>query len=234
MKKIIKRIKELSKDHTRLTVLFLIVALFVVIFIVYTIAGKYFNYSTTSTNNYYIYLGSEKTLFEAEVTQNRKGLINAFVAKKDINFESIPIYSDDEVIFPSDMAIIIYNNGNYTISRVHTYSKVKGEEFITKEYNDKIEHYFLYDANNLYFMKDEGTLTIDNKDIKLSAHSYVVCTDDMVSYYDYASDKYESTQYKEKVVFEAQHYYINLREDTVGRTGDLLPSSLKYLKFLKK
>ena len=233
MKKTIKRIKELAKDHTRLTVLFLIFALFAVIFIVYSIAGTYFNYSTIKTESYYVYLGPEKVEFEADVTSNRKGLINSFIAKKDINFESLPIYSEDAVIFPSDMAIMKYENGNYSIMRTHAYAKATEDELITSGFSGKIEHYFLYDTNNLYFFNDAGTLTIDTEEIKLSAHSYVICTDDTVSYYDYANDKYEKLEYRDKVVYDTHHYYVNLTEDTIGRTGDLLPSSLNYLNFLK-
>ena len=234
MKNIIKKIKELSQDHTRLTVMFLIIALFLVIFVVYGIADSYFNYSTTESKKYYVYLSTEKKEFEAEVTHNRKGLINSFKPNIDINFESLPIYSNEEIVLPSSMLIVIYNSGNYNSYKTHNYSLVRGNQFITTGYDDKIEHYFLYDTKNLYFFKDDGLLTIDNEEINLSSGSYVVCLDDTVDYYDFKKDEYVSLKYNDKVVYESHYYYVTLSEDTISRTNDLLPKSLNYLKFLKK
>ena len=234
MKKNMKRIKDLANDNTRLTVLFLVIALFIVIFIVYSIAGSYFNYSTTSTENYYVYLGGEKVEFAAEVTQNRKGLINTFKSNRDINFESLPIYGKNEIVFPSDMLISLYDGGNYKFYRTHAYSRIKDDAIITNDYTSKDAHYFIYDANNLYVFNDAGVLSIDNKEIQLSSYSYVICTDDTVSYYNYAQDEYVSTEYKNDVIYDSHYYYLNLSEDTISRTGDLLPKSLNYLKFIKK
>ena len=234
MKKIINKFKEIAKDNTRLTVFFLVLALFLVIFIVYTIANKYLNYSTESTESYYVYLGDNKVEFEADIISNKKGLINSFKPNRDINFESLPIYSQEKIILPSDMLIALYNDGNYMFYRTHAYSTIKGDDFITVDYINKTEHYFMYDTNNLYLFKDSGTLTIDNKEVNLSPNSYVICTDDKIEYYDYEKDEYVTLDYNKKVIYNSHYYYVNLSEDTIGRTGDLLPRTLRYLSFLKK
>lgn len=231
--KIINKIGDAFKDHPRLTVIALLLVLFIIIMIIYSVAGKYLNYSETVNRDYYVYIGKVKHEFTAQVTTNKKGVISKFEADKNINFASNPIYSMSEIVFPVD-EIIMFPNDNYKVYRTYPYTVLIGDKLITKDFSGTLSDYFIYDGANTYWFSDTGTLVVDGKNIDLSRHSYVICADDKVEYYDYENDEYGTVAYLKSVTYSTDSYTVNLANDKVGSQGNLIPKSIEYIDFISK
>ena len=56
----------------------------------------------------------------------------------------------------------------------------------TTKYNNRLNHYFFYDGNDLYFFIEPTTLKVNNEEIQLSSFSYVIANNknNYISYYD--------------------------------------------------
>ena len=233
MDKFIENIKNYFKKNPKVLVAVLLLVLLIAILLVYRLADKYLDFSNTSDENYYVYVGDVKHEFNASVTTNRNGVINAFVPDKKINFDTLPIYGENKIIFPSDMIITVIDS-NIREYRTKAYASINDGTLVTVDFSDKIDKYFMFDGESLYLFNTGGTLKVDNKEIELSPYSYVICSSSSVEYYDYSNDKYDTMEYKKDVTFTSNYYYVDLDDDMVGSEGNLLPTDVEHLDFISK
>lgn len=233
MRKCINIIKRTYKNHPRVIVMSLVLILFIVILLIFKLADKYLDFSNNYEKDYYVYTGEVKVDFRSNITTNRDGVINAFEPNKIISFGTLPIYSEDEIILPSDMIITLFdtNTREYKLS---PYTMIKDDKIITDGYKSGIDTYFIYDGKSLYLFNNSGSLKIDDKVVELSEYSYVICNSTTVEYYDYKSDEYKVIDYKKDVTFDAKSYIVDLKNGTVGNDNNLLPKSVEHLSFIKE
>lgn len=231
MKRLINKIKNAMNNHPRLFVLLLVLILIIVIFVLYRIADKYLNYSTVETQDVYTYVGEQKYEFEADITINRKGIISKVDPKININWSSSPIFSDDKIIFPKDM-LVIFPEENYAEYRLIPFSYITNGQIITKDFDEIVEHYFLYDGVDTYVFSDKGTLIIGEVEISLSKYSYLICDSKRVTYYDYENKIINTVDLTGTATVDTGYYVVNVSEDTVGNVGNVLPSGVEYVDFI--
>ena len=127
-------------NHPRLSVLFLLLILLIVIMIIYRIADKYMNNSTTETGTYYTYVGEIKYDFDADVTINKKLVINNLKPANKMDFSSNPIIGEKRIIFPKDMLAVMPSD-NYAEYRTLPYTYISEDKLITKDYNETLKTY---------------------------------------------------------------------------------------------
>lgn len=228
MKKFIEKIKSVMNNHPRLSVLFLLLILLIVIMIIYRIADKYMNNSTTETGTYYTYVGEIKYDFDADATINKKLVINNLKPANKMDFSSNPIIGEKRIIFPKDMLAVMPSD-NYAEYRTLPYTYISEDKLITKDYNETLENYFLYDGEDTYFFSDAGTLEYNGNVISLSKYSYIVCSSESLIYYDYENDKVGKIDYTGNAVFKSNYYLVSVSGDYVGSDGNILPSGVEYI-----
>ena len=233
MKKIIEKIKRIMNDHPRIFVVLLLLILLIVIFIIYRIADKYLNYSTVEKTEMYTYVGTQKLEFDADMTISRKGLISDIKPEININFDSAPIYTNDKIIFTND-EIIIFPQENYLEYRLQPFTYISDGKLITKDFDENIEHYFIYDGLDTYFFSDEGEIIVGESKIKLSKYSYLICSSNRIDYYDTTTNNIGSIEISNTAEYKTDYYTVNISEDTVGESGNILPNSVKYIKFISE
>lgn len=223
-----KKINSFIKDNYKLIIpILLTILLFIVFFVYYQVSRR--EVYTEKTDTFYQYFSKTKLEYEAVVTTNRKKEVVDFKEKDiGIEFDSTPIYykNEDKVILPKDMSVVMptlscaeylskgystitYNNNIYNL--------------VTKNYNNKLNHYFFYDSKDLYFFIEEVTLKVNDKEIKLSPFSYVIYknANDTMSYYDKENDKYEIIMdIKSDVKVSNDYYTIRVDNDYIDYYGN--------------
>lgn len=234
MKKIIDKIKSLMSNHPRIFVLILVLILIMVIFVIYRIADKYMNYSKIENESYYMYVGEVKHEFDAEVSINRKGVISKIEPSININWSSSPIFSKEKIVFPKDMIIVVFAE-NYYEYRLMPFSYINRDgDLVTKDFDNKIDNYVIYDGVDTYFFSDEGTLVVGDSTVNLSANSYVICNSKKIYYYDYEENLTGSIDLTDNAKYKSTGYVVDLYNDSVGNDGTLLPRSLDYIDFISE
>lgn len=233
MKKIINRIRDVLFNHPRLFVIALLLVLLLVVMTLYRIADEYLNYSVTDTGKYYVYINDAKYEFEADIVKNRANEISKFDAKIDIDFDSLPIYSEDKTIFLKDMLVALPRESSLPY-RILPYSYLRGNELVTTDYKEKLQHFFLYDRDNLYYFGESGKLIVDNEEYELSANSYVLCYSNIIEFYNYKFDEYQILEYTDRAIYSTSYYEIDLVNDRYTNNGAMLPKELKNLTLLSK
>lgn len=226
--------------------LFIPIILMIVIFIAFIIYYKVMisnNYTKDETIKAYTYLYEKKYEYDLIVGKNRKDVI-VKIEPQDIkiNYDSTPIYyqNKDIVILPKDMSVIMptlscaeylskgysyitYSNGIYNLT--------------TDRYNQKLNHYFLYDGKDLYFFIEPVTLTINEEKIKLSPLSYIIAKyNNSITYYDKKTDTYKIIETNDDATIENQYYSINISKDNINYQGTniILTSDIKNLNTIDK
>ncbi len=234
MKDLLKKIKGVMSNYPRIVVLLLVLILIIVIFVLFRIADEYLNYSKVDTENFYMYTGEVKHEFEADVTINRKGVISQIKPYKKINFTSNPIINEDKMIFPSDM-ILLLPTENYKEYRLLPYSYInKDAEIVTKDFEEKLSNYVLYDGQDTYYFSEKGTLKYDDSTINLESGSYVISEGNKVFYYDLKNDKNGVVELSNRAIFQTKNYEVDVLNDTIGHEGNVLPTSFEYIDFISK
>lgn len=217
-----------------------LLVLFIVLFVYFRVY-QYNNYRNKTISSFYQYFGDLKFEYDATVSYDRNDVIKVF-APNDIkvNYESIPIYSsseDDVVILPSDMMILLplKKELQYKIPSFSYLKKVGSIQYIVfDKYNNNIDHYVLYDGENLYFFSDSVTFTINGETVTLSPFSYIIDSLNEFSYYDYETDTYNTYEYSNEVVVTNDYYTINVTNDYVNYFGErlLLSNNFDFLNYL--
>ena len=105
-----------------------------------------------------------------------------------------------------------------------------------EDYHKNIDHYVLFDGEDLYFFSDSVKFKINDEEITLSPLSYVIDSTSTFSYYDFENDTYKQYDYNGTVIISNDLYEINTSNDNIEYFGDklLLTSDLSYLSTLKE
>lgn len=218
-----------------------LLVLLIVVFI-YLKVYQYNNYRDKQDYRFYQYFGDLKLEYDATISFNKKKVIKAFVPKTyKINYDSYPIYyvdkEIDSVIFPDEMMIILPLKREF-LYKTPEFSYVEKSntlQYITfEDYHKNIDHYILYDGNDLYFFSDSVKFIIDEEEINLSPLSYVIKTPDEFSYYDYETDTYNTITTYDNIIISNDYYTLNVSEDYITILGEnlLLNTDIDFLNTL--
>lgn len=234
-----KQINEFIKLNYKLLIpILLILLLFIVFFIYYQISTK--EILTDTNDKFYQYFYGEKYNYEATITTNKKNEVVDFKPTTiEIEFDSTPIYyqNKNKVILPQDMSIVMptlscaeYLSKGYSVI---TYEN-NIYNLTTKKYNNKLNHYFLYDSKDLYFFIENVILKVNEQEITLSPFSYVIYENynNTLSYYDKENDKYETiANINSNAIVSNDYYTIHVDKDYLDYYGSevLLTSGIENL-----
>lgn len=238
-------LKELfNKKNLKITIPVIVLLVLLIVVFIYLREYKYNNYRNKQTYDFYQYFAGEKFEYEATVSYNKKEVIKAFVPKEyTINYESIPIYYVDEkinkVIFPSIVSIIlpIKNQRQYKIPEFSYIEKNNNIHNLTfEDYDTNIDHYVIFDGEELYFFADTVSFTINDEEITLSPLSYIIARANELKYYDYETDTFTTIQINEPVIVHSEYYEINVSYDSINYNNNklLLTSDFNRLGLLKE
>ena len=232
-------IPKIIKENYKIIIPFaLMIVLFISFFVYYKVMIAD-NYTKDETIEVFQYFYEKKYEYNLKVSKNRRDVI-VDIAPQDIKveYDSTPIYykNSDVIILPKDMSVVMptlscqeyisksysyitYKNGNYTLT--------------TNKYNNKLNHYFLYDGLDLYFFIEPVTLTINEEKIELSPFSYIIAKyNNSISYYDKKTDTFKVIETKDdNSIIENKYYSINISKDTLNYQGTnvILTSSIDNL-----
>ena len=232
-------ITKIIKENYKIIIPFALMLVLFISFFVYYKVMIADNYTKDETIEVFQYFYEKKYDYNLKVSKNRRDVI-VDIAPQDIKveYDSTPIYSknSDIVIFPKDMSVVMptlscqeylskrysyitYKNGNYNLT--------------TNKYNNKLNHYFLYDGLDLYFFIEPVTLTINEEKIELSPFSYIIAKyNNSISYYDKKTDTFKLVETKDdNSIIENKYYSINISKDTLNYQGTnvILTSSIDNL-----
>ena len=247
-----EKVSKERNDKKKLTIILVtIIGVLIVLVASFVIYGFYNKKTLYTFDQYeiYQYFSGIKTTYEGKVTINSDGQITKIegVDTKVENISDAPIYFQKEanaVFFAKNMGLIIprIKNKNYkidyfskiTVDEKNAYVENKGD-------SSYIEPSFIYDGENLYFFLYETTVTIENKDYKLSPLSYIIVNyQGQIEIYDKANDKYTTIDsHKKDVLSKTESYTINLSTDVIsyadGESKLFVKSfnSLETYKFVK-
>ena len=191
MKKIIDFIKKNYIVFTVIAVSILIlIASLVIIGIIKNNRHKIVTY--TENVELYQYLSKKKKGFKAKVYYE-DGRITK-IETDNYNILNSPIYyeKDSKVILPNQNELVFYyrNNLSYRLPKYSTLRQKDSALIINSEGNNyHIDNFFISDGSDTYVLPNESVLTVDGKEISLSALSFVVANRVTLLYYDYALDK---------------------------------------------
>lgn len=193
-----KIIKFIRNNYKLIIPILLMIVLFVAFFIFYMVS-IYDKTRIDTKGKFYQYYYGEKYEYNGVVSTNRRDVIIDFkTSDYDIKFDSTPIYYSDKkkVIFPKDMSVVMPTlNCSEYLSKAYSYITENNNKYVltTKNYNNNLGHYFLFDGDDLYFFIDDVKLKVGNEEIELSPMSYVIAKyGEYVSYYDNKSDTYKN------------------------------------------
>ena len=161
----------------------------------------------------------------------------------DLTLDSTPLYYTEEtgcLLFPKDMIMVSFNN-TLQLSKISYFSKIEQDENLSTiiEKRDKrtyIDNCIIYDGKDLYVFLQNETITIGDKEYKISPLSYVkVKYQEFIEIYNYDKDEdiyiQEEDIVNEDVIIKSQYYTLNLTTDSIkyGDSEQLLISNPENL-----
>lgn len=236
------KIKEIIQKHYAILIPIILIIVLLLAYAIFNIQKYYTNYSKTETNELYTFFAGQKIKDKFSIKTNRRNEVIELSQNKDIEAYT-PIYNKErnKVIFPNDMTIVLVNE-NYKQKKVNKYTTISYDNTNTKytlkttSYEKELDNFILYDGTDLYFLPEESILYIDNEKIELSPMSFVICNNNnSLEYYNNENDKYTIKEIKnEKINLKSNNYNINLNEDKIERTSNLiLLTKPEYLDIIK-
>lgn len=244
MKKENKDIQQIIKENYKLIIPIALMFVIFIAFIVYYKISIDNSYHVDTEEKVYQYFSSKKYEYTAIVSKNKKDVIVDFKPQDiKVNLDSTPIYYQKKniVIFPKDMSVVMptISCAEY-LSKGYSYITYENGIFnlTTDKYNDRLNHYFLYDGKNLYFFIENVTLTINKEKIKLSPFSYVVEKEnDYITYYDKESDISKTIKISDdETKVENEYYTVYITKDNIDYYGDdvILTADISQLNTIDK
>lgn len=235
----IDNIKIFFKENYKLIIPITLMIVLFVSFLIYYKVMISDNYREEEIKEVYQYFYDTKYEYDLTISKNRKKEIVDIKSNNiDINFDSTPIYYKDKdiVILPQNMSIVMptLSCAEY-LSKQYSYITYENNIYTltTKKYNNKLNHYFLYDGNDLYFFIEPVTLTINNEKIELSPFSYIIAIyNNYISYYDKKTDTFKTiTITSDNPTVENNYYSINITTDNLNYQGTnvILTSDIEKL-----
>lgn len=230
--------KYMKENYKLMIPIILMVVLFLA-FIIYYKVSLSNNYTEDTNGNFYQYFYDKKYEYDGVVTTNKRGEVVDFKSiTLDINFDSTPIYYQDKekVIFPKDMSVVMptlscaeYLSSGYSVVTL----KDGVYNLVTNKYNNKLNHYFLYDGKDLYFFIENIKLKYNSEEVTLGAFSYVIVKPNKyVAYYDKKNDIYKTIDLtSDEVIVSNDYYTVDLASDMIDYQGTnvLLTSGIENL-----
>lgn len=208
-----KFVKYLKENYKLMIPIILMVVLFLAFVIYYKVSISN-NYIKDTNGSFYQYFYDKKYEYAGVVSTNKRGEVVDFKAKElDINFDSTPIYYQNKkkVILPKDMSVVMptLSCAEYLSKGYSTITFKDGVyNLVTDRYNNKLNHYFLYDGKDLYFFIESVVLKYNNEEVTLSPFSYVIVkSGKYVSYYDKENDLYKTIELSNDEVVVSNNYY---------------------------
>lgn len=170
----------------------------------------------------YQYFSGVKMEYTARISRNKKNVVLDYINDEfAVSLDSTPVYlkDQDSVIFPKEMSIVFpLKDKEYQVNALAEVYKENDLYYLNiRNVNNTFDHLFYYDGKNLYFFVDNVTLTVGNREISLSPMSYVSCSYlNMVEYYDFATDTYETINISnEDVIVKNDYMTIDVASDKV-------------------
>lgn len=230
--------KYMKENYKLMIPIILMVVLFLA-FIIYYKVSLSNNYTKDTDGKFYQYFYDKKYEYDGVVTTNKRGEVVDFKSiSLEVNFDSTPVYYQDKekVIFPEDMSVVMptlscaeYLSSGYSVITL----KDGVYNLVTKKYNNKLNHYFLYDGKDLYFFIENIKLKYNSEEVTLSAFSYVIVKPNKyVAYYDKKNDIYKTIDLtSEEVIVSNDYYTVDLASDMIDYQGTnvLLTSGIENL-----
>ena len=240
MEKIIKYIKE---NYKLMIPIVLMIVLFLAFIIYYKVSISN-TYTKDTEGKFYQYFYDKKYEYTGVVTTNKRDEVVDFkTSDYEINFDSTPIYYQDKnkVILPSNMSVVMptLSCAEY-LSKGFSTITFKDEVYnlVTNKYNNKLNHYFLYDGKDLYFFIENVTLKYNSEEVTLSPFSYVIAkSGKYISYYDKKNDIFKTIELDSDEIMVSNDYYkINVMKDMLDYQGTnvVLTSGIDNLNTIDK
>ena len=221
-----EKVKNFFKENYKLMIPIVLMVVLFLAFIVYYKISISNIFTEDNEDKFYQYFYDKKYEYTGVVTTNKRNEVVGFkTSDYDINFDSTPIYyqKKDKVILPKDMSVVMptLSCAEYLSMGYSTITfKNSVYNLVTNKYNNKLNHYFLYDGKDLYFFIENVVLKYNNEEVILSPFSYVIVKNGYVSYYDKANDIYKTIEVtSEEVVASNDYYTIKVNNDIVDYQG---------------
>jgi len=234
--------KLLNNKNIKVIIPCIVLVVLLIIVFIYIREYKYSQYRNKQDKSFYQYFSELKFEYDATISFNKKEEIKKFIPKDHkINYDTIPIYYEDEekVIFANEMSII-FPLKNYREYRIKEFSYIKRinniNYLIFEDYKNNIDHYIVFNGNNLYFFSDSVNFIANGEKITLSPFSYIVASNDGISYYNYETDEYKILNTTEQINVTNDYYSINVTVDYMQAGNDtiLLTNDIQTLSFLRE
>jgi len=234
--------KLLNNKNIKVIIPCIVLVVLLIIVFIYIREYKYSQYRNKQDKSFYQYFSELKFEYDATISFNKKEEIKSFIPKDHkINYDTIPIYYEDEekVIFANEMSII-FPLKNYREYRIKEFSYIKRinniNYLIFEDYKNNIDHYIVFNGNNLYFFSDSVNFIANGEKITLSPFSYIVASNDGISYYNYETDEYKILNTTEQINVTNDYYSINVTVDYMQAGNDtiLLTNDIQTLSFLRE
>ena len=229
--------KIFNKKNNKYIIPLIVLIVIVIILLIYLKEYHYNHYRNKDNYEVYEYFSSDKLEYTATISYDKNNVIKDFISNNyNINYESVPIYFKEEkkVIFPSEMSLIfpLKSRTQYKVNEFSYIEKINNLYYLTIDnYHSNIDHYIMYDGNNLYFFSDEVNMNINGNNIVLSAMSYIEVNNNEIRYYNYEEDIYEIQDITSSVIVYNDYYKINASEDYIEYTDSnlLLTTDFSFL-----
>ena len=239
----IENIKAIIKENYKLIIpIALMVVLFIAALVYYLVLVNN-NYTKDETKKVFQNFYGKGYEYSLIISKNRRNEIVKITPKDiEVNYDSTPVYykEEDVVIFPEDMSVVMptLNCAEY-LSKGYSYITYKNGIYnlTTEKYNNKLNHYFLYDGKDLYFFIEPVTLTVNNEKIKLSPLSYVIANyNKSITYYDKKTNTTKVIETTNNAKVENDYYKINISKDDLDYQGMeiILTSAIENLNTIDK
>ena len=234
-----EKVKNFFKENYKLMIPIVLMIVLFLAFIVYYKISISNIFTEDNEDKFYQYFYDKKYEYTGVVTTNKRNEVVGFkTSDYDINFDSTPIYyqKKDKVILPKDMSVVMptLSCAEYLSMGYSTITfKNSVYNLVTNKYNNKLNHYFLYDGKDLYFFIENIKLKYNSEEVTLSAFSYVIVKPNKyVAYYDKKNDIYKTIDLtSEEVIVSNDYYTVDLASDMIDYQGTnvLLTSGIENL-----
>ena len=213
--------KIFNKKNNKYIIPLIVLIVIIIILLIYLKEYHYNHYRNKDDYEVYEYFSSDKLEYTATISYDKNNVIKDFISNNyNVNYESVPIYFKEEkkVIFPNEMSLIfpLKSRTQYKVNEFSYIEKINNLYYLTFDnYHSNIDHYIMYDGNNLYFFSDEVNMNINGNNIVLSAMSYIEVNNNEIRYYNYEEDIYEIQDITNSVIVYNDYYRINVSEDYI-------------------
>ncbi len=227
MKRVVDKVINFIREYYKIMLPIIFMLVIFISFITYYEISVHNNYTYDTKEDVYQYFYDQKYEYQLIVSKNKKDVIKKIEPSGiKIDMDSTPVYSikEDRVILPSDMVVVMptLSCAEYLAKGISYITFDKGVyTLVSDKYHNRLNHYFFYDGNDMYFFIESVTLHINNDTVKLSPYSYIVAHyNKSLSYYDKASDTYKTLEIgNHNIYIENDYYKVLVDRDIIDYQG---------------